>query len=587
MPRRTFVLAGAILVLAIVGPSARAFTPPPFNPVVEAQNYSKIEERQTIYDTPQYQAQLLTVSNTNFITALAVQADDPQREFISDLCWNGGNGCAGDVRLYDWQSNGYGIVQPVLFTARDGATLSGHVWATRAGPAKRAGIVFTNGSVQADEQLYWFVAQTLAKAGYVVLTFDPQGQGQSDTFGEAPDQREGFPAQSDGRPFFDGTEDAVNFFLSNPSRPYEPVRSCSSGTSHAAKQNGRVKAGLDAAYNPFWQLLDTSKIGLAGHSYGAAGVSYIGQWDPRVKTIVAFDNLSPPNPTAPSGTSGGPREQPCVDPAARTVPAITKPALGLSADYFLPPEPNTSTPDPAAKSVESMAYSKAGVDTGEIIIRGGSHLDFDWIPNQAFGATLRGADEIDWYTTAWFDKYLKGDPTADARLLTNRWRHDGEEAAVDPNRDGNMFSFYYPSRLDFRLSDGTRFDCEDIRPGCPGLSDADGYNGSYDFINIDRSPDGPATASTAATVRTRRLGPGVCTDGARLTVRAPWRLHAARLSVWLGMRRLAIARGESARIRVRGLPVGRVRLSLDVAVRRGGRVAHLTLRRSYRTCSPG
>jgi hypothetical protein len=31
---------------------------------------------------------------------------------------------------------------------------------------------------------------------------------------------------------------------------------------------------------------------------------------------------------------------------------------------------------------------------------------------------------IAWYTTAWFDKYVKHDPTADARLLTNRWRHD-------------------------------------------------------------------------------------------------------------------------------------------------------------------
>ena len=90
----------------------------------------------------------------------------------------------------------------MLFTARDGATLSGHVWATVAGPAKRPGIVITNGSVQADEEMYWYAAQTLAKAGYVVLTFDPQGQGQSDTYGQSPDQNEGVPAQTDGRPFY-------------------------------------------------------------------------------------------------------------------------------------------------------------------------------------------------------------------------------------------------------------------------------------------------------------------------------------------------------------------------------------------------
>jgi hypothetical protein len=147
-------------------------------------------------------------------------------------------------------------VRPVVFIARDGATLSGHVWATVAGPAKRPGIVITNGSVQADEQMYWWAAETLAKAGYIVLTFDPRGQGQSDTFGAGPDAAEGVPAQTDGRPFYDGTENAIDFFVSMPSKPYEPVPSCTTGTSHAPKQNARVSEGLDAAYNPFWRLLE-------------------------------------------------------------------------------------------------------------------------------------------------------------------------------------------------------------------------------------------------------------------------------------------------------------------------------------------
>ena len=156
-----------------------------------------------------------------------MQAADPERKFIGSTCAaTGDDGCAGDMRLYDWKAKGYGIVKPVLFTARNGATISGHVWATKSGPAKRPGIVITNGSVQAAEQMYWFVAQTLAKAGYVVLTSDPQGQGQSDERGEAPDENEGFPAQTDGRPFFDGTRDALDFFLSTPSTPYEPGPSC-------------------------------------------------------------------------------------------------------------------------------------------------------------------------------------------------------------------------------------------------------------------------------------------------------------------------------------------------------------------------
>src|SRR4051794_31846579 len=207
---------------------------------VEAQNYSITLHRQKEYDTLAYQSLLARVGYQNYQHALKYQVTDPQREFVSDLCWNGFNGCAGDVRLYNWATKHYGIVRPVLFTARNGATLSGHVWATVAGPAQRPGVVITNGSVQADEQMYWYAAQVLAKAGYVVLTFDPQGQGQSDTAGEGVDAFEGVPAQSDGRPFYDGTEDAINFFLSTPSQPYRPVPSCLTGTSHATKQINRV-----------------------------------------------------------------------------------------------------------------------------------------------------------------------------------------------------------------------------------------------------------------------------------------------------------------------------------------------------------
>jgi dienelactone hydrolase len=495
--------AAAIAIVGLMAAAdAQAAPPTSFDPATEAQNFAITQERQTIYDTPEYQAELAAQSAENLTEALAEQAADPGRLFADDLCWNAGNGCAGDVRLYDWQKNGYGLVQKVLFTARNGATLSGRVWATKAGPKRRPGIVITNGSVQADEQMYWYAAQALAKDGYVVLTFDPQGQGQSDTPGQAPDENEGVPAQSDGRPFYDGTEDAIDFLLSNQKHPYEPVPSCETGTSHAAKQDERVAAGLDAPYDPFWNMLKPSAgVGLAGHSYGAAGVSYIAQWDPRVKAVVAWDNLGGPGPEAgsvPRQQGGTPPkssigEKPCPgDPADRAVVPITKPGLGMSADYGLPPLPNTGLPEPLAKSQESLAYSEAGVDTGEIIIRGGSHLDFSFIPNQAFGASLRGPDEIAWYTAAWFDKYVKHQASADKRLLSERWREDPVEAAIDPKGDGNAFSFYYLSRLDIHLATGGIFDCEDMRDGCPGMvpTRKDGQRGSYSYVAVDTSPDG-------------------------------------------------------------------------------------------------
>jgi dienelactone hydrolase len=487
--------ATAVALALILAGSASAF-----DPVYEATNYSKTLERARIYMTPEYQLRLRQQSLENANGANLALLRDPERNFIN-LCGNGFDGCAGDVRLYDWGPKGYGIVKPVLFTARSGASLSGHVWATRSGPIRRPGIVITNGSVQADEQMYWYAAQTLAKAGYVVMTFDPQGQGQSDIFGEGDDRLEGVPAQTDGRPFFDGTEDAINFFLSDAKHPYKPVPSCSTGTSHAPKQDRRVAAGLDSAYNPLAGMINGSRLGLAGHSYGAAGVSYIGQWDPRVDAVVAWDNLSDADPNGGSGAFP-PGEQPCpADPSQRAVALLTKPALGISADYFLPPTPNTSQPDPESKSAQSVRYSGAGVDSGELIIRGGSHLDFSWIPNPGFGASLRGADMTDWYMTAWFDKYVKGDPSADDRLLSDRWFSDAKEAAVDPDGDGNMFSRYYRSRLDIPLAGGGSFDCEDIRPEpmrpneaspCSGFVPRvqDGWPGEYDYVAIDTSPDG-------------------------------------------------------------------------------------------------
>jgi dienelactone hydrolase len=537
--------AAAVVALLVCASAAQAF-----DPAAEAQNYGKGTERQAIYSTPEYQARLRQESVNNRVNAMAAQAADPERDILTHLCSTGEDGCAGDVRLYDWESSGYGIVQKVLWTARNGATISGHLWATKAGPAKRPGIVITNGSVQADEQLYWFVAQTLAKQGYVVLTWDPQGQGQSDTGGEGADQQEGVPAQSDGRPFFDGTEDALNFFFSNPSSPYVPLKSCMTGTSHAPKQDRRVKAKLNAGFNPLWELLDTSRVGIAGHSYGAEGVSYIGQFDPRVKAIVAFDNLGGVDPNA-SFIGSNPSEQPCPgDPSQRAVAKITKPALGMSADYFLPPEPKTSDPDPLEKSGESLEYSKQGVDTGEIIIRGGTHYDFDWIPNPGFTATLRGADEITWYTSAWFDKYVKGDPAADKRLLTDRWRADAPEAAVDPNGDGNMFSAYYKSRLDIGLNGGGRFLCEDMRPGCPGMvaASADGQPAAYDYIKVATAPD--SAASPGVPIPSSGGVNGCATKPGRV-VPLHYKVRIVRATIFVNGKRVRVIKGH----RIKRVPI--------------------------------
>jgi hypothetical protein len=218
----------------------------------------------------------------------------------------------------------------------------------------------------------------------------------------------------------------------------------------------------------------------------------------------------------------------------------------MSADYGLPPAPNTQLPDPNAKSTWSLNYSKAGIDTGEIIIRGGSHLDFSWIPNQAFGASLRGPDIIDWYTSAWFDKYLKHDSGADAKLLTQRWRSDPVEAGIDPNHDGNAFSFYYYSRLDFHLSDGHAYDCENLRDGCAGLIPAsqDGWSGNYSYINIDTSPD--STHGGGSTLKPSS-GLAACKAKSATRIRLPRYKHRAitKAVVYVDGRHVLTRRGRA------------------------------------------
>jgi hypothetical protein len=324
-----------------------------------------------------------------------------------------------------------------------------------------------------------------------VLTWDPQGQGYSDTFGEGVDAQDGFPSQS-GRPFFDGTEDALDFLVSTPAARYVPRPSCTTGTSHAAKQDARVRSRRSSAYNPFWPLVDRSRIGLVGHSLGAAAVSYIGQLDPRVKAIVALDNLGD---VTTDGASFFGQPITCASGSSPRPATLTpaRPALGISNDYGLTPQPNLSEPDPGGRTEASRTLSALGVDTGEVVIRGGTHYEHSFVPNPAFGATLRGEDLVAWYALAWLDRYVKGDPGATARLLTDRWQADAREAAVDPGGDSNMYSFYLRSRMDVSTPSG-RVTCEDLHDGC-GVLAPDPWPVPFDALAYAATPDRPGPGS--------------------------------------------------------------------------------------------
>jgi dienelactone hydrolase len=530
--RRAFVASCTLTALA--APSAHAATTNPIAPDAQARLILKSQERTSDFASAEFRRLYVPAAARRTAEQAAIPLADPERLPLTVPCTVGA-ACVGDVRLDRWAEDGHGIVRPVLFTARDGATLSGRMWATRSGPAKRPLIVIINGSVIGFEEYYWWAAQSLAKAGYVVMTFDTQGEGRSDQLGVGPDLLEapiaGTPPIGSGLPFYDGGEDALDFALSTPDKPYVPAASRTTGTSHADKQERRVKAGLDTAYNPLWNMVDPARIGIAGHSYGSIAASYLAQSDPRISAAVAWDSLCVPKQPAPLELADLTTPGTGVLPGAPTVinsfgkycfgappgpePKLTKPALGITGDYLLAPAPYLSKPNPLHKSRASLAYSVAGVDTGQLVIRGGTHYEYGYFPSSALPATLRGIDLVAWYTAAWFDKYLRKDPTADSRLLSARWRDDAANGKADRAHDANLYSELYTSRIDIHASrGGARIACEDLRAGCASLVPAADDCGapSFRYLAVARTDDGAdpllraacsATAKDAAAARRR------------------------------------------------------------------------------------
>jgi len=454
-----------------VAASARAY-----DGLAEAHNYAKQRER-FVYDqtSPGFQLALTVDSVLGLTDPAAVMLRDPSRRPFN-ACAVHANACVGDPRLTDWAgTNGRSF--PVSWVNRNGATISGHLWAPpsqESGATLLPGIVIATGDTQAPEQIYWWAAQVLAAHGYEVLTFDPQGHGESDTIGAGDDATTDVVLQQSSdagdqaaldQEFATEIREAIDFLVSTPANPFVP------GRSAAPKQSAEAAAGLVDGWNPLHGELDRSRLGAAGHSRGAFATSIIGSAsagsDPRVGAIVAWDNLTPGE-----------------DPASPLAPRA--PALGIASEYYVGDPPFVDDPDPAAKNEVFGNYAAAGIDAMEVVIRGGTHFEYSYLPNPAFTATLRGIDLAAWYTLAWFDKQLKGDPTADRRLLSARWRNDGAGAAVDLDGDGNLFSWHFRSPIAFRRTEAPQdlVVCDDLRAGCAALVDAteDGGPVWYSFL---------------------------------------------------------------------------------------------------------
>jgi dienelactone hydrolase len=383
-----------------------------------------------------------------------------------------GSQAADAFRALDlWEPLGVGQDKRVAFIGNDGAQLRGHVFMPSGPPPKGGwpGVVITDGSVQGYEQLYYWAAQDLVAHGYEVMTYDVQGQGDSDllpanctpsaTQLQSGSVCQGVPYQQNYN-FYQGAEDSLNWF--------------------------------DSPANPYYAQLDTSRIGIAGHSLGAAAVSEVGQCDNRVKTIVAWDDLD-----AITSCSGG----------GETIPAkhtwndgklVHVPALALTNDYLFNPQPMTSPPDAQSKAAGYKQVSGAGYDSMQVTFRGATHLTYTYVP-YVLPASELAERFASYYTVAWLDRYLKGDATGFGRLVATKFDksadadsigagiYDAQQALKDPANPyagnvpykiagisvRNVVSFYYMSQ--YSLTDphgGKKATCLDMRARCPAVAPA-------------------------------------------------------------------------------------------------------------------
>jgi dienelactone hydrolase len=261
-----------------------------------------------------------------------------------------------------------------------GARLFATVFAPAPQPlSKLPAVVMLPGSivgVQAGDQ---WAARDLAGHGYVAVTIDPQGQGRSELFSLPPCQRPGDFGCAD--------VEQQPWFISIPNW----LDALSSALDW-----------LPTAADPFGDLVDTSRLGATGHSLGAHVVSLAQGTEPRLKAIVAWDNLA----SLDQGDAGSAK---CFGSGNAVVPRV--PAMGQASEAcgILPPE---------AKKTAYERWRAAGLPTMELVFRGAEHIDW----HQARDANGFGGNEsqlrlFEHYQRAWFDRFLRGDTSADARLL--------------------------------------------------------------------------------------------------------------------------------------------------------------------------
>ncbi len=275
------------------------------------------------------------------------------------------------------------------------------------------GVVIMHGGA-ANQEMYWWAAEGLAEAGYMVLTVNI--------------------ARTD-RDHYQATKDGLDWLLSRA--------------------------------NPYRSELDARRIGLAGHSAGGVAVSRLGQEDARVDAIVSWDRAQ--SSPIPSGLRlRTPALFVVADYNCQQVPVC------LPRPYDSPPDPL----GPGNKDEDFQRLRAARVATMKVALRAAVHLDFtEWPELNAsrYGVVTTLYYTRAWFDR--YVKRRRAatkrltakrfDDSADVHSISSG-RFDPQTLTnVPPTISGqrivNRLSFHF--RSGYWLARG-RLACEDIRAGC-------------------------------------------------------------------------------------------------------------------------
>jgi pimeloyl-ACP methyl ester carboxylesterase len=459
MGRRFVVsfLASALALAPLVAPTAAraAGDPSPGSPEWQMRDADNMATAGTgrwsdEFANPAFGREFNKVTPGTFTQQLTDQYENPTRPMVT-LGTSLPGGTTGDPFRVHWGDgpNARGTQIPIEYFNRYGARITGNVWAPRdLSGCPCPSIVITTGSIQGDEELYWWAAQGLAEAGYIVMTYDVQGQGQSETL------------PHDATAFCDPLSQDPNATWKQPQEDGQQETGPCAGVPFQQSPNfvlgtWDALAWFRSGANPLRAEVDDNRVGLAGHSLGAGAVTIVGNDPPaNVKTVVAWDNAGLP---------------------ANETPLV--PTMGQNAEYFFNPSPTNDLTGYETKSTTFRRFQAAGVPSMQVALRHSTHLEWSFVP-WILPADHDGERVAMYYTLAWFDRYLRGDTAAEQRLTAATFDGSADASAIgagsyDVATDTNVpwkiagqkvadhLSFYYRSAYAFGANN-----CEDMRAGC-------------------------------------------------------------------------------------------------------------------------